>query len=137
MSTSVVRAVAVGASLVAAALYLLIGFGIVDIGESEGSDPALIQFGLLMGAIFAITAGLLWFVQTRLVLIAAAVVQVIVLIGYVAVASSREPAFELWGILVKVAQAVVLVAVAYLFIRGREHEPTTTLTPPAPTGQAS
>jgi hypothetical protein len=47
------------------------------------------------------------------------VLQVIVLVGYVAAAGLRTPSFEPWGILVKVCQVVVLAAVLYLIVRDR------------------
>lgn len=140
MHTSVVRTAAIGASLVAAALYLLIGFGILDIGESaDGGNPGLFEFGAMMGAVFGITAVLLWFVRSRILWVAVAVIQVIVLVGYVAFASYREPPFDLWGLVIKGAQAVILAAMVYLVVRGRETESTTTSTPTptAPTGHAA
>jgi hypothetical protein len=138
MNSSVVRYVAIGASVVAAVLYLGIGLGLLDIGEAaEPNDPGLFEFGAMMAAVFGATAVLLWLVRSRILWIAVAVVQVIVLLGYVAAASYREPAFELWGIAIKVAQAVVLVAMVYLIAHAREATapvPTTTQPPTAPTG---
>jgi hypothetical protein len=134
MNTSVVRYVAIGASVVAAALYLGIGLGVLDIGGSaDGSDPGLFEFGAMMAAVFGITAVLLWFVRSRVLYAAVAVLQVIVLLGYVAFSSYREPAFDLWGALIKVAQVMILAAVLYLFAHAREVS-TSTTTPTAPTG---
>ena len=39
----------------------------------------------------------------------------VALIGYVAAAGVREPPFDLWGVVIKVLQATVLVATVYLF----------------------
>jgi hypothetical protein len=135
MNTSVARYVAIGASAAAAALYLGIGLGVLDIGSAEGTDPALFEFGALMAAVFGITAVLLWFIRARVLYAAVAVLQVVVLLGYVAAASYREPAFDLWGALIKVAQVVILVAVVYLFAHARAATSSTSApTPTAPTG---
>lgn len=133
MNTSVVRNVAVGASVVAAALYLGIGLGVLDIGGSaDGSDPGLLEFGVMMAAVSGITAVLLWFVRSRLLWIAVALTQFVVLFGYVAFAPHREPAFEPWGIAIKVAQAVVLGSMVYLVAHAREALSITGTTTPPP-----
>lgn len=134
MNTTVVRNIAIGASIVAAAIYLGIGIGVLDIGgAADGSDPGLFEFGVLMAAISGVTAALLWFVRSRVLWIVVAATQVIVLLGYVAFAPYREPAFEAWGIAIKIAQAVVLGAMVYLLAHRRESSTATvTATPPPP-----
>jgi hypothetical protein len=76
--------------------------------------------------------------DVRIVLWAAvAVVQVIVLVGYVAFSSYREPPVELWGTLIKVTQAVILVAVIYLIARARQAAATSVPSPTVPKGHAA
>jgi hypothetical protein len=112
---SIARWLATGASLVAGAIYLLIGLGIVSIGEStiDGAND-LFAFGLMMTAVSVAMAAVTWIARGRALLIGVAIVQVVVLVGYVAFSGVREPTFELWGILIKVCQAAVLGAVVYL-----------------------
>ena len=69
---------------------------------------------------FAITALLLARFWSRLLWAAVAVVQVVVIVGYIAVGSARSPAFEAWGLLIKACQAVLLIAMGYLLLRGGE-----------------
>jgi peptidoglycan/LPS O-acetylase OafA/YrhL len=114
------RWVAAGASAVAAALYLLIGFGVVSVGESTtaGGAPDLLAFGLMTGGAFAVAAALLALRESRILWIALAALNVIVIVGYVAAASIRSPSYEPWGLGIKACQAVALVAVVYLAVRG-------------------
>ena len=132
----VARAVAIVASLVAGAIYLLIGLGVLFIGESTQEGPTdLFSFGAMMAAISLVGAVVVWRFHGRLAWATVAVFQVIPLVGYVAFASLREPPFELWGLLIKVAQAVVLGAMAYVLVRGEERTPSTH--PGLPKGHAA
>jgi hypothetical protein len=63
-----------------------------------------------------------------------ALFQLLPLIGYVAFASFREPPFELWGVLIKVCQVIVLVAASTLAIRAAS---STTERQPTPKGHAA
>jgi hypothetical protein len=51
-----------------------------------------------------------------------------VIVGYFAVAGIREPPVELWGLLVKASQVVLLIAIGYLFVRVRSGEPDASAT---------
>jgi hypothetical protein len=115
---------AAAAAFATAALYLLIGFGVLAIGRAAaGAEaPNLLEFGAIMAAVFVVVGLLLLRFRTLPVLLAVGVVQVLVLVGYVALADLRVPAFELWGVLIKVLQAAVLIAVAWLVLR-RERAP--------------
>jgi hypothetical protein len=117
--TTVARYVAVACTAIAAILYLAIGFGVVSVGKpASGQAPDLLPFGLMVGGTFAVAAALLAVVRSRVVWVAVAALQIVVIVGYFALASVREPPFESWGLLVKLFQAIVLVAVAYLVLRG-------------------
>lgn len=132
----IARIVAIIASCVAGAAYLLIGFGVLFVGEStqEGTND-LSSFGAMMAALSVVGAVVVWRFHGRLAWATVAVFQVIPLVGYVAFAGLREPPFELWGLLIKVAQAVVLAAMAYLLVRGGEHAPARN--PGLPKGHAA
>ncbi|HEX5588850.1 MAG TPA: hypothetical protein VFX65_00980 [Candidatus Limnocylindrales bacterium] len=121
--TRAIRTGAAGAALVAAALYFLIAAGVLDIGEStNGEDPGLFEFGAFMGVIFVGVALALLQVRSRLVWAGVAILQVIVLVGYVAAAQIRIPAFEAWGLLIKACQLAILGAVGYLLLARRSGE---------------
>jgi hypothetical protein len=107
----------------AAALYLLVGIGLLSVGTaSSGEAPDLLSFGLTMGLIFAIVAGLLLRFRSRAVWFAVAVLQLIVIVGYFAMSGIRTPPVELWGVLIKLCQLVVLATASMLALRGGETE---------------
>jgi uncharacterized membrane protein YcfT len=115
------RRLAVVASLAAGAIYLLIALGVVSVGASTREAATdLFGFGLIMAGVSVAVALGLWLFATSLVVLAgAAIVELIALVGYVAAWSLREPPFELWGMSIKVFQAIALVAIGYLLVRGR------------------
>ncbi len=116
-----VRSAAVLAAAASAVLYFLIGFGVLDVGRStSGQGTDILAFGLMTGGAFTVTAVALLLFESRLLWIAVAILQVVVLVGYVLASAIREPPFEIWGLLVKACQAIVLVAVAYLAIRSAD-----------------
>lgn len=111
------RGLAAVAALAAAALYFLIAAGVLDIGKStNGQDPGLFEFGMLMGGIFVVVAAVLLRSRSRLLWIGIAVLQVIVLVGYVLAAQIRIPAFEVWGLVIKACQLVVLAGVGAMLL---------------------
>jgi hypothetical protein len=114
------RQVAIAAAIGCAALYVLIGIGVLTIGRSTQDDTTdLLGFGALMGAVYGVTAVALWLFRSRVVAGLIAAFQLIPLLGYVALAAYREPPFEVWGLLIKVCQLVVLAAAAMLALRAR------------------
>jgi hypothetical protein len=114
-----VRLVGIVAAVAAAAVYLTIGFGFVSVGTTaDGDAPGMLEFGILSAAMMLAVAGALWRLRSRLVWLGIAVLQVLVIVFYVAVASIRQPPFEAWGLLIKVCQLVVLGAAAWLALRG-------------------
>jgi hypothetical protein len=114
---AIARIVAALASLGAGAIYLLIGTNVVSVGRStQEATTDLLAFGALMAIVSLAVAIALWLVPwSRFALIGVAIVELVALIGYVAAAGVREPPFDLWGVLIKVLQATVLVATVYLF----------------------
>ncbi|MBD0293190.1 MAG: hypothetical protein ICV70_06405 [Jiangellaceae bacterium] len=117
-----IRRIEIGAAAAAAAvavLYLLIGFGTLDIGSSaDGSAGDLLGFGLSSGGVFALIAVVLLVVRRRWIWILIALFDALVIGVYFAAAELRDPPFELWGLLIKFLQLLVFVAVSYLAVRG-------------------
>jgi hypothetical protein len=111
---------AIGASVVTALLYVLVGFEVLYVGEStSGTDPGLLGFGLSAAAVFFASAGLLAMVERPWAWIAVALLNAVVIIGYFALASARDPSFEWPGLAIKALQLVTLLAVLALALRGR------------------
>lgn len=100
-------------------LYMLIGVGTLTVGTSTatGGTTDLFAFGMLAGGMYALVAALILLVDSRVAYALLAVLDLGVIIGYFAMASIRDPSFELWGLLVKAAQAVVLGALIYLVMQ--------------------
>jgi hypothetical protein len=112
--TGATRTIAVAAAAAAAALYLLIGLGVLWIGESTtGGATDLLGFGMSMAALFGAVSIVVWRATSRRLLVAIAVLQVVVIVGYVAFGGLRSPAFEPWGLLIKGAQAVLLGVIVW------------------------
>jgi hypothetical protein len=104
----------------AAGLYLLIGVGVLSIGTARsGTTPDLLAFGAMAGGTFGVVAALLLRFRSRVLWAAVAVLQVTVIGAYFAMAEIRTPPIELWGLLVKGCQLVVLLAVGMLLLRDR------------------
>jgi hypothetical protein len=104
-----VRYAATGVAALGALLYVLAGtVGSIKLG-----------FCLAMGGIFAAVAILLFFSGQRRVWNLIALLDLGAIVGYFAVAPTRDPHFEFWGIAIKASQLVLLAAVGYLIIRDR------------------
>jgi hypothetical protein len=111
---------AAGVAAATAVLYLLIGFEVLYIGEpAEGGAGDILGFGLSSAGAFAVIAALLLFLRRRWAWIAIALFNVATIAMYFAVASVRDPPYEIWGLLIKALQVVLLGTVAYLVVRGR------------------
>jgi len=66
------------------------------------------------GIAFFVGAVLVGLADRRIVYLGGAVVQVVVLVGYFAMASVREPRYDAWGLTMKAAQAVMLCVLVLL-----------------------
>lgn len=113
-----VRVAAGALALGNAAVYLLIGVGVARVADAAGgSDASLLTFGLLAGTAFVLGAALLFFFDRRFLWLLGALFQLFAIAMYFAVAPQRTPPYEAWGISLKIAQLVLLVALAYLVLR--------------------
>jgi hypothetical protein len=91
---------------------------VLAVGEpTDGSSSDLLAFGALMAGLYAVMAAVLWRWHSRMGLALIAAFQLVPLVGYFAIAGVREPPYELWGVLIKVCQVVVLVAAGALALR--------------------
>jgi hypothetical protein len=118
--TGVTRFVAAGAAGLVAVLYLLIGFDVITVVQDQaeaGAAPVLIA-----GVLFAALAVLLAVTASRRVLVAGAVLQVVVLVMYLVVATERVPAFEAWGLAIKALQVGLLAGFVAMLVRRRRSQ---------------
>lgn len=113
-----IRYTAAAASIVTALLYFGIGAGlVVVVTETRADGPGMFEFGASAGAAFVIGALLLLTLDLRILWVLGALLQVGVIVMYVAVGPQRTPPFELWGLLIKALQVVILGALLYLIVR--------------------
>lgn len=116
-----VRNFAAAVAAVTALLYALIGVGLLTVVEPGTSDEGdMLAFGLPAAGAFLVGALLLILFDSRVLWLLGAILQVIVLVGYVAMAGIRTPQFEVWGIIIKATQLVLLCALAFLVLRSPE-----------------
>ena len=115
-----IRELGAGGSLVAGVIYALIGLGVLSVGTTtSGASTDLFAFGAIMAAgSVAIVVAMLRS-TSRDVPIAIAVLEILVIVGYFAVAGVREPPVELWGLLVKGLQVVALASAVVLALHAR------------------
>jgi peptidoglycan/LPS O-acetylase OafA/YrhL len=112
---TLVRYATAVASAGVALVYFLIGVGVITVVNGPSVDaPPMLLFGGLAGGAFALGAILLLTFDRRILWVLGAVLQIFVIWAYFGVAPSRDPHFEPWGIGLKVAQAILLLALVYL-----------------------
>jgi hypothetical protein len=119
---------AVASSAITAILYLLVGFGWLDIGEpAQGVTRGVLGFGLLVAATYALL--IIWLLrsQRRRTWIAIGLLNAIVIAVYFISRDTRVPPFEWPGLAIQLVQLVTLLAVMVLAIVGRGSlaDPTT------------
>lgn len=99
---------------VAAVIYFLIGAGVLQVAAEEPGGAGLTFFGVAAGLGFALGVALLLTWKRRIVWILGALLQILVISMYFAVAPDRTPAYEVWGLVLRVPQVLILLSLAYL-----------------------
>jgi hypothetical protein len=120
------RTIRLGAAALAASMaviYFLIGLGVITVVEGQADDPSMLVFGAMAGGAFLLGAILLAELDRRWLWIVGALFQVFVIWGYVAIAPQRDPAFEVWGILLRIIQVPLFIALVALAMRPPEPHP--------------
>ena len=102
----------------ASLIYILIGLRVVTVIQNPEEQ---VGFGFAAGAGFAVAALLILSVDQRSLWVAGAVLQALIIFMYFALAVERIPEFEVWGIVLRIVQVPLLVAVTYLAISPRGH----------------
>ncbi|HSJ00775.1 MAG TPA: hypothetical protein VLA59_10375 [Patescibacteria group bacterium] len=103
-----------------AVIYFLIGAGVLQVVTANEDPGFLFVFGAMAGGAFLLGALLLMRFDRRWLWMLGAAFQVFVYWGYFAVAPDRTPAFEPWGITLRVVQVPLLIALLYLAVRPSE-----------------
>lgn len=112
-----VRYVAATVSAAMAFIYFLIGLGVADVGGGAGDRTFMLVFGGAARGAFLLGAVLLALFDRRWMWIAGAIFQVFVYWAYFDVSRTRDPAFEAWGITLRIIQVPLLLALTYLALR--------------------
>ncbi len=117
MTRRTIRYGAAAIATVMAAIYLLIGFKVLRVVAEQPGGAGQLGGGAAAAGLFAIGAVLLVGLDQRPLWVVGAIVQVLVAALYIAVAPSREPNFEIWGITLRVLQIPLFAALVYLALR--------------------
>jgi len=112
-----IRYGAAAASAAIAAIYYLIGIGVLTVITPAAGDPSMLVFGSSAGSAFLLGTLLLVAFDRRPLWLLGAVLQVLVVWGYFAVSPDRTPAFEVWGITLRFIQLPLFAALVYLSLR--------------------
>lgn len=113
----VIRLVTAGLAAASAIVYLLIGFGVLQVVEMRPDDPSLLWFGLPAAAAFAFGTVVMLRSQSLTLWALGAVFQVFTISAYFGLAQERTPQYEPWGILLRVTQLLILIALVILLAR--------------------
>ena len=105
---------------VMAMIYFLIGAGVLQVVTPNEDPGFLFVFGASAGGAFLMGALLLMRFDRRWLWMLGAAFQVFVYWGYFAVAPDRTPAFEPWGIALRIVQVPLLIALLYLAVRSEQ-----------------
>jgi hypothetical protein len=118
----IIRYFAAAMSGLTTIIYLMIGFNVVSVLDT----PTDQIFGFFAATAYALGVVLLLAFDRRLVWTLGAIFQVFVIFTYFNLAPQRSPAYELWGILLRVIQVALFFALVYLASR-----PSSTQTTPS------
>jgi hypothetical protein len=114
LNRAMVRHAGAATAAIMAVIYFLIGAGVVQVVTPNEDPGFLLVFGASAGGAFLLGALLLMRFDRRWLWIVGAAFQVFVFAGYVAAAADRTPAFEPWGIALRIVQVPLLIALLYL-----------------------
>jgi hypothetical protein len=110
-----VRIVAAALAAATSLIYYLIGLRAVTVLENAEDQVA---FGLIAGTAFLVGAVLILVIDSRVMFALGALAQVFIIWMYFELSSERTPSFEVWGVSIRILQALLLGVLAYLAIRG-------------------
>jgi hypothetical protein len=121
------RYYAVALTLITSLAYFLIGLQVLTVLEDPGDQTS---FGFIAGSAFLLGALVIILTDNRVVMGLGAFAQAFIIFTYFNLASEREPAFEIWGILIRVVQLLLFGALVYLALGPGAEEPEKSRTSP-------
>jgi hypothetical protein len=120
-----------------AVVYALIGLGFVAAVEPGPNDPSLLWFGIPAALAFLFGAVIMLVSERVLWWALGAVFQVFTIAAYFDVADRRTPAYEFWGIALRIVQMLILAGLVVLIARYPQAPRRVTLPPSGPTAPDS
>ena len=109
------RYAAAALAVITAIFYFLIAGHVLPVVETM--DEGITYFGLAAGIGFCLIAVALFFWKRRFVWIVVTLLQVFAIAMYFVVGQDRTPNYEIWGIVMRIPQALILLATGYLAAR--------------------
>lgn len=97
---------------VTAIFYYLIAAHVLPVVDVM--DKGITTFGLVAGVGFTVAALLLVFTKRRWIWITGAILQIAVIAIYFKVGADRAPNYEVWGLVMRAPQALIVLSLAYL-----------------------
>ncbi len=114
-ATETLQRTAAGIAGLIALLYGLIWAGVLPaVAGAESGEVAILG---VAGVVFLVLAVLLWRFAGRLLWLGTAILQVTMIGMYVVISAEREPAFEVWGLSIRVAQVALIGVLVALVVR--------------------
>ena len=118
-STATLQRTAAGIAALIALVYGLIWAGVLTVAAD--AEPGELGILGVAGLVFLVLAALLWRLSSRVLWIGAAFLQALMIWMYVVVGAERDPAFEVWGISIRVAQVALIGVLVTLLVRTTRH----------------
>ena len=109
------RAAAALSALIAV-LYLLLGTGVLDLGEAESGELGIL---VAAGVVHLLLAVVLWLRPWRWLLAIVVLMQLALAGMYVAIAPERDPSFEVWGLTIRGLSLLMVVALVMALLPRR------------------
>lgn len=100
-----------------AGVYVLIGLEVVTVSRPTDAEVNLAVFGFGAATVFLVGLVLLLRTDRRVVWALGAALQLMIAAMYVGVSSDRDPAFEAWGLGLRVPQLVLFGILVYLAMK--------------------
>lgn len=99
-----------------AVLYGLLFVGVLAIDGAADAERGILG---VAAAVFAVLAGLLWWLRSRVLWAATAALQLLLGWMYLAIAPDRDPAFETWGVTIRCVSLVLIIVLVRLLVTER------------------
>lgn len=104
---------------VTALLYFLIGFKRVSVLDNPNDQRV---FGLIAGSGYVLAVAAMLVIKHYWLYVTGALLQVFILWQYFSLAPERLPHYEVWGLLLRAPQIIILVGLVYLALVRRNQK---------------